>query len=49
MQGSGQLGRIDGERYVFHYDSQTLAELEAVATPRPTPGSAFDAAEGPQA
>lgn len=48
-QGSGQLGRIDGPRYVFHYDSQTLAELEAVATPRPTPGSAFDAAEGAQA
>ena len=33
----GQPGRIDGPRYVFHYDSQTLAELEAVATPRPTP------------
>jgi hypothetical protein len=24
-----------GERYVFHYDSQTLIELDAVATPRP--------------
>lgn len=49
MQASRQPGRIDGPRYVFHYDSQTLAELEAVATPRPTPGSAFGAAEGPQA
>lgn len=47
-QASGQPGRIDGPRYVFHYDSQTLAELEAAATPRPTPDSAFDAAEGPR-
>jgi len=46
---AGQAGPIDVPRYVFHYDSQTLAELEAVATPRPTPGSASDAAEGPQA
>ncbi len=49
MQAFGQPGRIDGPRYVFHYDSQTLVELEAVATPRPTPGSAPDAVEGPQA
>ncbi len=47
-QVSGQSGRIDGEGYVFHYDSQTLAELEAVATPRPTPRSGFDTAGGPQ-
>ena len=49
MQASGQAGRIDGPRYVFHYDSHTLAELEAVATPRPTPGSAFAATEGVEA
>lgn len=49
MRAPQQPGRIHGPRYVFHYDSQTLVELEAVATPRPTPGSAFDAAEGPQA
>ena len=49
MRSSGQPGRIEGLRYVFHYDSQTLAELEAVATPRHTPGSSSDAAEGPQA
>jgi len=34
----GQAGRGAVPRYVFHYDSQTLAELEAVATPRPTAG-----------
>lgn len=48
MQSCGQPGRSDGERYVFHYDSQTLAELEAVATPRSIPRSTFDAAGGPQ-
>ncbi|MFZ2167231.1 MAG: hypothetical protein WAV45_17400, partial [Propionibacteriaceae bacterium] len=32
-------GRSDkGVQYVFHYDSQTLIELDAVATPRPTAG-----------
>lgn len=32
-------GAVGGDaRYVFHYDSQTLAELDAVATPRPSPG-----------
>lgn len=46
---AGRPGRIDAAQYVFHYDSQTLAELEAVATPRPTPGPASGAAEGPQA
>lgn len=32
-------GAVGGAaRYVFHYDSQTLAELDAVATPRATAG-----------
>jgi hypothetical protein len=31
-------GAGDGDRYVFHYDSRTVAELEAVATPRLTSG-----------
>jgi integrase/recombinase XerD len=48
----GRAGRIDVPQYVFHYDSQTLAELEAVATPRqapPTPKPASGAVGGPQA
>lgn len=35
---AGQAGRGGVPQYVFHYDSQTLAELEAVATPRPIAG-----------
>lgn len=34
-RGSGGRG---GEEYVFHYDPQTLVELDAVATPRPAAG-----------
>jgi integrase/recombinase XerD len=45
---AGQGGRIDAPQYVFHYDSQTLAELEAVATPRPAATPASGSAGGPQ-
>lgn len=45
---AGQAGRIVAPQYVFHYDSQTLAELEAVATPRPTPAPPTESAGGPQ-
>lgn len=44
---TGRTERDGVSQYVFHYDSQTLAELEALATPRLSPGSAFDAGEGP--
>lgn len=39
-QVTGHAGPVGGPQYVFHYDSQTLAELAAIATPRPAPGSA---------
>lgn len=31
-------GARNGEEYVFHYDALTLAELDAIATPRRMPG-----------
>jgi len=37
--GTGRAGGTGGQQYVFHYDAQTLAELDAVATPRPAVGT----------
>ncbi len=36
-RGPGGSGGV-GARYVFHYDSRTLSELDSVATPRPAAG-----------
>lgn len=45
---AGPAGQIEVPQYVFHYDSQTLAELEAVATPRPAAHRASGSAGGSQ-
>lgn len=49
VPAAGLARRGGGPEFVFHYDSQTLVELEAVATFRPTPPPASGEAGGPQA